>query len=103
MENTIGIDSEKLKKLILELYEYRDNISKKLDKIVVLMEDTKTYYQSKDGDAIREKFNLFVPEFEKFLTNIRSYSEDLEIVLFNYKNVFKNNLNVSQVIEKKGN
>lgn len=87
----IGINEPNLKKLILEIYEYRDKISKVLNTAESLIYDTANYYKSEDGDELRKKFDLFSSNFDVFLKNIQSYGEDLEQVIYNYRqNALKN-------------
>lgn len=84
-ENLVAINSENLKKLILDIYEYRDKMSKILEDAELLVQSSKLYYTSKDGDKFREKFKSFSSTFPMFLSNVRSYGQDLENVLQNYK------------------
>ncbi len=89
MNNTevqiIGISEPKLKDLILEIYEYRDKLSKVLDEAKKIMYDTKNYYNGTDADELRRKFELFSSNFDTFLKNVKSYGEDLELVISKYK------------------
>ena len=87
----MGISEQNLKKLILEIYDYRDKMSKILNTAEKLIYDTKNYYQSKDGEELRKKFEIFSSNFAIFLKNIQSYGEDLEQTIYNYRqNTIKN-------------
>ena len=84
--NIIGVNSEKLKSLILEIYDYRDKISKILDDSSILIDSTSEFYSTNDGDEMRKKFKKYEEYFTTFLTNIENYGKDLEVVLTNFKN-----------------
>ena len=81
----IGIKEEKLKKLILEIYDYRDKISKILETADILVNETKNYYKSEDGELYRKKFAIFANNFDIMLKNIKSYADDLERVISDFK------------------
>lgn len=88
----VGINSEKMKKLILEIYEYRDKISKILDDSQILIDSTRDYYNSEDADKMREKFKKYSVTFDAFLSNIKSYGSDLEVVLHSYTQINLNSI-----------
>lgn len=85
-ENLVAINSESLKKLIIEIYSYRDKMSKILEDAELIAQLSKEYYNSNDGEEFRNKFQKFSSTFPIFLSNIRNYGQDLEFVLQNYKN-----------------
>lgn len=85
MNQIIGINSVGLKKLILEIYDYRDKISNILNSSESLIENTREYYNSLDGVEIRAKFKSFSDNFDVFIKNIKSYSDDLEYILNQYQ------------------
>ena len=85
MDQIIGINSVGLKKLILEIYDYRDKISNILNTSESLIENTTEYYNSLDGIEIRAKFREFSDNFDIFIKNIKSYSDDLEYILSQYQ------------------
>lgn len=86
------INSEKLKKLILTIYEYRDKISKNLEDSKQLVDSTKDFYKSQDGEEYRKKFEIFYDNYLVFLENIKSYGLDLEYILTSYMNMDKKNV-----------
>lgn len=90
----IAVNDKKIKTLILEIYEYRDKISKILEDAEILADSTKTFYNSEDGNKFRERFSKFSTNFSTFLTNIKSYGEDLENVLHRYKEVTLKNVDI---------
>lgn len=81
----IAINEEKLKALILEIYEYRDKVSKILDDAEILADSTKLFYDSEDGEKFRQRFNKFSTNFSTFIKNIQSYGEDLNVMLTKHK------------------
>ena len=93
----MGINSDSLKKMILEIYECRDKMSKILDDAEYLVQSTNTYYKTEDGNELRSKFQKFSATFPTFLENIRSYGEDLEEVINIYK---KNDLKRVDIFKK---
>ena len=89
MNEIVGINSESLKKLIFEIYDYRDKISNILNTAEILIKNSENYYISSDGDELRKHFNNFSSNFNIFFKNIKSYSDDLELVLITYQNFLK--------------
>lgn len=85
MNNIIGINEQNLKKLILEIYDYRDKMSKIFDSMQTLIFNTKDYYIGQDGDALRSEFAKISSNFDTVLNNVKSYGSDLEFVLSSYK------------------
>lgn len=93
-DNISAINSEDLKKLILYIYDCRDKLSKILEDSQNIALSTETFYKTMDGDEFREKFQEFSATFSVFLTNIKSYGEDLERVLNKYKYVDLNSIDI---------
>ena len=79
------IKEEKIKELILRIYDYRDEISKILDKISVIVNSTSKYYISSDGEKFRQTYNSFSYNYNTLLDNIKSYGEDLSKVIKKYQ------------------
>jgi len=85
MNNVIGINREKLKNSILKLYAYRDKVNSILNDAQLLIDDTKNYYISDDGDYLRENFNKFYSNKTVIIQNINSYCTDLQEVMNNFQ------------------
>lgn len=83
--DVLGINDEKLKKLILDIYDCRDKISKLLQDAEYVAQSTKTFYKTEDGEMFRSRFKKFSSNFPVVLSNVKSYGLDLEKVLFEYK------------------
>ena len=81
----VGIKEEELKKLILELYDYRDKASEILNTAMDLAEASNEYYDSEDGEEFRNKFHTLSANFDVIISMIKSYSEKLESILSEYK------------------
>lgn len=81
----LAINEDNLKTMILDIYEYRDRVSKILEEAQILVKAIKSFYNSEDGIEFINKFNDFSLNFPTFLNNIESYAEDLELVLDSYK------------------
>lgn len=85
MNKIVGIDKEKLKKIILNIYEYRDKINTIFNDVEYLIDETKQYYDSDDGDYFRQKLSQLCSNRSVVLSNIKSYCEDLEKVIHNFE------------------
>ena len=92
--NIIGINDESLKKLILDIYDCRDKISKILEDAEIIAESTNLFYKTADGEEFRNQFKKLSANFPVFINNIKSYGEDLEQVLFKYKEISKNAVDI---------
>lgn len=86
-DNIVAINSESLKKLILDIYDYRDKLSKILQDAELVVKSTEIFYKTLDGDEFRKKFEKLSVNFPKILSNLKSYGDDLSIVLSKYKEV----------------
>lgn len=85
MNKIVGIDKQKLKKIILNIYEYRDKINTIFNDAEYLIDETKQYYDSDDGDYFRNEFSKLCSNKAVVLSNIKSYCEDLERVIHNFE------------------
>ena len=81
----VGIKENQLKTLILEIYEYRDKMSKILEEAQKVIYGTNNYFTGNDADKLRSKFKMLEANFDAILKNIKSYGEDLENVISTYK------------------
>jgi len=96
-KDIIAINRDTLKKLILDIYDYRDKLSKILEDAELVVESTKSFYQTADAEEFRKKFKQLSSNFPIFLENIKSYGEDLEKVLSIYK---ENDLKSVDIFDK---
>lgn len=86
-----GINDEKAKRLIIELYDYADKISILLKDVEDLVNGTKHFYISEDGDDYRKKFVDFSANFSTLLNNLRQNARDINTARQVYrKNDIKN-------------
>ncbi len=83
-----GINEYGLRNLILEVYNYRDRISKILTTAEDLVAETKYYYKGEDGDLYRERFKEFSANFSTLLENVKGYGDVLNKVFQDYRNKF---------------
>ena len=97
MNDVIGIDKERLKTIIINIYEYRDKINTILNDAQYLIEETKQYYKSEDGDYLRKKFSQFYDNKLIILENIKSYCNDLEQVISDFES---SQINVVDIFKK---
>ena len=77
MENNIGINEEKLDKLILDIYNYCEKINVTLNQVSDVVEDTKVFYTGDVADSFRKKFSLYSSNFLNIRANLCSYADDL--------------------------
>ena len=98
MEKVIGINEEKMKKLILDIYDYRDKISKILNEIETDFIRCGEYYKSDDGERVKKNLNKICYNFDNCLSIIKNYAVDLEKVLDKYK---KDNYKIINVFENR--
>lgn len=75
--NKIGIDVDSIDKLVLDIYNYADKISKTLNQISEVVDRTKSFYVSSASNDFRNKFNSFSANFPTINKNIVSYADDL--------------------------
>lgn len=75
--NKIGIDVDSIDKLILDIYNYNDKISKTLNQISEVVDQTKSFYVSSAATDFRNKFNSFSANFPIISKNLISYADDL--------------------------
>ena len=94
METVVAIREEKLKKLILEIYDLRDKASKVLSDLEVLVNSSETYFDSDDGRTYREKFKLLSQNFSVFLSNIEGYGQDLEKAVQKFSGITSKNVDI---------
>ena len=98
MNGVIGIKSNNLKTLILDVYAYRDKLAKILDELEKDFYNCKQYYKSDDGEQMAKKFDSMVMEYKSVISLVKNYADDLEKVLQMHKsaevsasNIFVNN------------
>lgn len=94
MEKIVAIREEKLKKLILEIYDLRDRASKILSDLEVLVNSSEVYFDSDDGRIYREKFKLLSQNFPIFLSNIEGYGQDLEMAVQKFSGITSKNVDI---------
>lgn len=103
MEKIVAIREEKLKKLILEIYDLRDKASKALSDLEVLVNSSETYFDSDDGRTYREKFKLLSQNFPIFLSNIEGYGQDLEMAVQRFSGITSANVDIFKNVMYTGN
>lgn len=94
MENEIAIREEKLKKLILEIYDLRDKASKIFNDLEITVSSSANYFNSDDGEKYREKFKLLSQNFPTILSDIESYGQDLEKVILKFSAITSKNVDL---------
>lgn len=94
MNYIVGIDKDKLKTLILKIYNYNDKINRILNDAQLLVNDTNQYYKSEDGEYYRKKFNEFLLNKKILLENIKSYGDDLVEVINNFDKIQVNTIDI---------
>lgn len=77
MDKQTGINEEKLNKLILDIYDYSEKINNTLNSISDLVMKTKDYYNSKEAELYRKKYDDYKTNYVNIIKNINSYADDL--------------------------
>lgn len=85
--NEVGINVDSVDKLILDIYSYAEKISKTLNQISELMDQTKNYCSCDEITALRNKFENFKTNFVTINKNIISYSDDFIKLKNKYQNI----------------
>lgn len=85
--NEVGINVDTIDKLILDIYTYAEKVSKTLNQICDVVEQTKTFYQCDDADVYRNRFNLFKSNFNVVNINLKSYADDMIKLKNKYQNI----------------
>ena len=77
MNDTIGLNEEGIKKVIMDIYDYCEKINKTLNQISDVVEDTKNFYCCDTADEYRKKFTEFSSNFPTIVNSLKSYADDL--------------------------
>lgn len=85
--NEIGINLDSIDKLILDIYNYAEKVSKTLNEISDVVDNTKKNYCCDEADSYRKKFNDFKTNFKVVNNNLISYAEDLIKLKNRYQNM----------------
>lgn len=85
--NEVGINLDSVDKLILDIYNYADRVSKTLNQIADVVDDTKKFYDCDAADEYRKKFNSFRTNFKVVNKNLVSYANDLIKLKNRYQNM----------------
>lgn len=101
--NEAGIDN-----LAIITMQVAKVVNDYLNKIIDIMDCTKSYYQCENGDLLRTKFNEFQANFPIVIQNIENYAYSLKKAKSNIINQSENSaaslknatLNVRELIKK---
>lgn len=77
MKNMIGINEQKLDRLILDIYDYCDKINNTLNQITEVVEETGNFYKGELASTYRKKYRVFRSNFSVMRKNFVSYATDL--------------------------
>ncbi len=97
MTNVVGINEQKIDKLINEIYFYSNRIKMVLDQADSIVENTNSFYDCESAKMFRSAFEKYKRNFNIINKNILSYSDDLSSV----KNFYRNKAQMFSVNLKK--
>ena len=97
-----GINEEGLDKLILDIYNYAENLHKVFNDIENIIDELDDFYQDDTCITMKNKFNDFKKNLDiaynkliknaSYLSNIKMYYQDLNIDIGNKLKVNENNI-----------
>ncbi len=96
-----GISETGIDRLILDLYDYSDKCNKLSNEIRDLIDSSKSFYITNDGDRFRKNFNKFYNGTEKLNKNILTIVSDLNNVKVNYKKRDSKSADFFETVDKK--
>lgn len=80
-----GVSENKMKTLVLDVFEYRDKLSKIIGDLEKDYYNCAHYYQGEDGDAWAKKIKKNITLLKNALETVKQYANVLEEVLQKYK------------------
>ncbi len=83
--NTLGVNEEKISKLVLDINEYLDKIDQTFNYMEETVDQVSTSFQCDAGEKFQSQFNETKKNFKIVHNNIASYSNDLIQVKSNYQ------------------
>ena len=88
--NTVGINEQKIDKLVLDINNYAERINNVLNNMEDLVNSTNSFFLEEVGNEFRNNFKQLSSNFPTVKTNILSYSQDLIKVKLNYQKTVVN-------------
>ncbi|MGE5456624.1 MAG: hypothetical protein ACM3O4_05960 [Ignavibacteriales bacterium] len=85
--NLRGINEEGIKKLILNIYDYSEQINTILNSIDDLVNDTKKHFTIDENDSFYTRFSAIKDNFMNVRDNILSYAEEILKAGQNYQEI----------------
>lgn len=80
LNDKMGINESKINNLMLDIYDYEEQINALFDKITDIMEKSNNSFQSDNADDLRKKYRDFSINYTNIKNNIHDYSDDLSKV-----------------------
>jgi len=85
--NLKGINEEGIKKLVLNIYDYSEQISTILNSIDDLVTDVKEHFQIESSNVFYNKFTEVKNNFGNVRDNILSYADEMLKVSNNFQSI----------------
>lgn len=85
--NLKGINEEGIKKLVLNIYDYSEQISTVLNSIDDLVSDVKADFQIENNNVFYNKFTEVKNNFGNVRDNILSYADEMIKVSNNFQSI----------------
>lgn len=84
-EDLAGINESGIDTLVLDIVEYVEKMNRLFGRLQELSAETKTYFDSAEGNQFREKMNSQLTFCQTVNQNILNYANDLTKVKGKYK------------------
>lgn len=95
MNNTSGINDEKLDSLVLDIYDYADRINQILNNIDELISMSNEYFKCESADQLKKRYQELELSFPVLKQNILNCANDLVKAKYSYQDI---DSNVKQVV-----
>lgn len=95
--NLKGVNDERIKKLVLNIYDYSEQINTILNSIDDLVNDTKKYFTIEESDSFYTRFSAIKDNFTNVRDNILSYAEEILKAGQNYQEI---NIDLFNIMNK---
>lgn len=105
MEEQIGINTEAIRKLCLDIQDYSDKIKNTLTQISDVWNDAKPSFEGYEKDIFNKKFSDIENYFDIIYENFSSYIDELNLLVSKYKTFDKDlsiqvKINAKNILEK---
>ena len=100
MDEIVGINTEAIRKLSLDIQDYSDKIKNTLNQISDVWNDAKLSFEGYEKDIFNKKMSDMENYFDIIYNNFNSYIDELNILVSKYK-TFDQDLSIQVKINAK--